>query len=274
MPHATVHGLRMFYEWHGDGPGPPVALVMGLGGDSTAWGLQLAALAPAHRCLVLDNRGVGRTDAPDTPSTIATMAGDLLGLLDALDVPRAHLLGASLGGAIVQEAALAAPDRVVSLQLHGTWPGPDPHLGAVLQAFRLMRLGLGREDFARAVLPWIFTPACYAERPEFVDLVVQRTVAHPYPPPLHGYLRQVEAALTHDTRGRLGRIRCPTLVTVGAEDILTPARFARELAARIPGARLEVLPAGHGYFWEAPAAFNAASRDFLAGVPDPKTRAN
>jgi 3-oxoadipate enol-lactonase len=115
--------------------------------------------------------------------------------------------------------------------------------------------------------PWIFTASCYAERPEFVELVVQRGLTHPYPQPLHGYLRQADAVLSHDTRGRLPGVRVPTLVTVGSEDILTPPRFSRELAALVPDARLETIPgAGHGYFWEAPARFNAACLDFLARV--------
>src|SRR5262249_15509679 len=127
MPHVSVRGVRLYHEWHGSGPGAPLVLVMGLGGDVTAWGLQLAAFAPRHRCLVFDTRGAGRSDAPDAPYSTAEMATDLWGLCDALAVTRAHLLGVSMGGAIVQAAALAAPERVASLQLHCTWAGPDPY---------------------------------------------------------------------------------------------------------------------------------------------------
>jgi len=265
MPFATVGGLKMHYEWHGRETGTPVVLIMGLGGDSTAWGLQLAALAPIRRCLLFDNRGVGRTDAPDAPYSTGQMAGDLLGLLDALDVRRAHLLGVSMGGAIAQEAALAAADRVASLQLHCTWAGPDPYFRAVVQGFKMTRLQLGREGFLRAVFPWMFTPQCYAERFEFVESMIQYALAHPHPQPLHAYLRQTEAVLAHDVRARLEQVCCPTLVTVGSEDILTRPALAQELAALIPGARLEVIPTvGHGYFWETPEAFNAACLAFLA----------
>ncbi len=109
MPFATVNGIRLYYEWHGAEDGVPVVLTMGLGGDSTAWPFQLAALAPRHRVLVFDNRGAGRSDAPDTACTTRGMAEDLLALLDALGVERAHLLGLSLGGAIAQEAVLRRP---------------------------------------------------------------------------------------------------------------------------------------------------------------------
>ena len=98
---------------------------------------------------------------------------------------------------------------------------------------------------------------------------MQRAVDHPHRAPLHGYLRQADAALAHDTRARLSQIRCPTLVAVGARDLVTPAFLSTELARGIPGARLEVLPdVGHGALWEAPEAFNRLCLDFLGSVAD------
>ena len=102
------------------------------------------------------------------------MAEDLLALLDALGVERAHLLGLSLGGAIAQEAVLAAPARFASLQLHATWAGPHPYFHALVGAVRAARLQLDREGFYRALSVWLFTPACFASQPELVEMVVQR----------------------------------------------------------------------------------------------------
>jgi pimeloyl-ACP methyl ester carboxylesterase len=226
--------------------------------------LQLAAFAPRHRVLVFDNRGAGRSDAPDVAYTTRAMAGDLLALLDGLGVERAHLLGLSLGGAIAQEAVLAAPDRFASLQLHATWAGPHPYFRTLVEAVRLARLRFDREGFYRALSVWLFTPACFATQPELVEMVVQRATHHPYAAPAHAYLRQTEAALGHDARDRLHVIRCPTLVTVGSQDLITPPPLAEELAGRIQGARLVYLPAvGHGAIWEAPEAFNRVCLDFL-----------
>ena len=276
MPIATADGLRLYYEWHGADDGPPVVLVMGLGGDSTAWPFQLAALAPRYRVLVFDNRGAGRSDAPDTPYTTRGMAGDLLALLDALDVERAHLVGLSLGGTIAQEAALAAPARVLSLQLHATWAGPHPYFQALIGAVRGARQSFEPEAFYRALSVWLFTPACFAHHPEIVETVVQRAIHHPYPTPLHAYLRQSDAALTHDARDRLHLIRCPTLVAVGRQDLITPPLLSEELAHRIPGAELCLLPdVGHGAIWEAPGTFNRACLDFLDGLREaPRTQPN
>jgi len=266
VPFAAVRGLRLYYEWRGRATGTPVVLVMGLGGDSTAWAFQLAALAPHYRVLVFDNRGAGRSEAPDEPYTIGGMAEDVLGLLDALGVGRVHLVGLSMGGAIAQEAALAAPERVLSLQLHATWAGPHPYFTALVEAVRTARQRLDRAVFYRTLALWLFSPETFARQPALVELVIQHAVEHPHPGTLHGYLRQTEAVLAHDTRARLHGLRCPTLVGVGEADLLTPRFFAEELAGLIPGARLTVLPAaGHGAIWEAPGAFNAACLGFLAG---------
>jgi pimeloyl-ACP methyl ester carboxylesterase len=267
MPFTAVNGIRLYYEWHGDGPGIPLVLVMGLGGDSTAWPFQLAAFVPRHRVLVFDNRGAGQSDAPDSAYTTSGMAGDLLGLLDRLGVEQAHLLGLSLGGAIAQEAALAAPECIASLQLHATWAGPHPYFQALVAAVRMARREFDREAFYRALSVWLFTPQCFLTQPELVEQVVQRATHPPHPVPDHAYFRQTEAVLGHDARDRLHRIRCPTLVGVGDLDLITPPALAEELARRIPGARLGRVPgAGHGAVWEAPDAFNRLCLDFLDGV--------
>jgi 3-oxoadipate enol-lactonase len=267
MPFAMVQGIRLHYEWHGAESGTPVVLVMGLGGDTTAWPFQLSALAPRHRVLVFDNRGAGRSDAPDVPYTTRGMAADLLALLDELAVERAHLLGLSLGGAIAQEAVLAAPARFVSLQLHATWAGPHPYFHALVNAVRMARVQFGAEGFYRALSVWLFTPQCFQTQPELVELVVERATHHPHPTPVHAYLRQTEAILGHDVRDRLQLIQCPTLVAVGRQDLITPPVLAEELAAGIPGARLRFLAdVGHGALWEAPEAFNRVCLDFLGAV--------
>lgn len=267
MPFATVNGLRLHYAWHGEEDGTPLVLVMGLGGDSTAWPFQLAAFVPRHRVLVFDNRGAGQSDAPDVAYTTRGMAQDLLGLLDGLGVGRAHLLGLSLGGAIAQEAVLAAPERFASLQLHATWAGPHPYFQALVHAVRMARREFDREGFYRALSVWLFTPRCFATQPDLVEAIVQQATHHAHPLPLHAYLRQTDAVLGHDARDRLHLIRCPTLVAVGSQDLITPPALADELARRIPGARHAELPGlGHGALWEAPDAFNRLCLDFLDGV--------
>src|SRR5690349_10045048 len=107
MPHAPVNGIDLFYEETGDGP--PLLLITGLSGNAADWTPLLPALAARHRVIALDPRGAGRSSAPPGPYTMAQLAADALGLLDHLDVDRAHVVGFSLGGMIAQEMALAAP---------------------------------------------------------------------------------------------------------------------------------------------------------------------
>src|SRR4051812_6158418 len=113
---ATIDrdGVSIYYEVHGAG-GDPLLLLMGLGVDAHGWEMQLAAMAERHRVVLVDNRGVGRSDKPRGPYTTALLAEDALGALDAAGVHRAHVVGLSMGGMIAQELALAHPDRVGAL---------------------------------------------------------------------------------------------------------------------------------------------------------------
>jgi len=263
VPTVRVRDIRMFYQDLGEGD--PLLLIMGFGGNHLAWAMQMAAFSARHRVIAFDNRGAGQTDAPDHPYTTRLMADDTLGLMDALGVDRAHVLGVSMGGMIAQELVLARPDRVRSLHLACTFARPDAYMLALNSAWREMRIGLGHDSTLRTLGLWLFSPTTYAERPELIEALVQSSLANPYPQSLTGFLRQGEAVAAHDALERLGAIRCPTLVSVAEEDILVPPRFAREIVARIPGAELRTIPAaGHGYFLERSDDFNELSLDFIA----------
>lgn len=263
MPKARVGDVGLYYVEAGRGE--PVLLIMGFGGDHLAWGMQVPVLAERHRVIAFDNRGAGQSDAPDHPYTTRTMADDAAGLLAALGVEQAHVIGLSMGGMIAQELALNHPARVRTLQLHATYARPDAYLRALMASWRTVRSALGREDALRAMAPWLFAPATYNERPGFVETVLQTALASPHPQSLTGFLRQSEAVIAHDALDRLPAIRCPTLVSVAEQDGLVPPRFSRELADRIPGAELVVIPrGGHVCLWEHADAFNDLCLGFLA----------
>lgn len=262
MPKVRVGDIEMHYVEAGSGA--PLVLIMGFGGDHLAWGFQFRALAETCHVVAFDNRGSGQTDSPDSPYTIPMMADDTAGLLAAIGMERAHVVGVSMGGMIAQELALRHPERVRSLHLGCTLARPDNYMRAHLEAWREIRRSLTREATIRAFGLWLFGPATYQERPEFIEMIYQNALANPFPQTLTGFIRQGDAIMTHDTVGRLPALRCPTLVSVAEDDILVPPRFAREVAARIPDARLEILPrAGHVYFWERPEEFNGLCLDFL-----------
>ena len=263
MPKVRVGDIEMFYVEAG--AGEPLVLIMGLGGDHLGWGFQFGAFAERYRVVAFDNRGAGQTDTPDLPYTTRMMADDTRGLMDALDIRRARVVGVSMGGMIAQELALHHPDRVRALHLGCTLARPDGYLTTLSASWRELRAQMGREFTLRAIGPWLFAAATYNERPEFVEMIFQNALTNPHPQSLTGFVRQTEAVATHDTLARLAEIRCPTLVSVGEEDILLPPRFSRELAAGLPGARLELVPgAGHVYFWERPDVFTALCLDFFS----------
>ena len=265
MPRATVNGIELFYQDLGAPGGDPVVLIMGWGGDHTAWAFQIPALLEGYRVIAPDNRGAGQSDQPDAPYSITGMADDVAALLAHLGVARAHVCGASMGGMIAQELALRHPERVRTLQLHCTLARPDAYGTHLVETLLAVRARENREEWAGAMLPWIICRRTVHERPDFVQLMLQRALDNPYPTSYIGLRRQAEAIGGHDTLQRLAGIRVPTLITVGAEDILVPPAFSQEIHARIPDATFALIPdAGHVHFLEQPQAFNDAMLAFLA----------
>ncbi|HJV57035.1 MAG TPA: alpha/beta fold hydrolase [Methylomirabilota bacterium] len=264
MPTVGANGVRLFYEETGAPDAPPLVLIMGWGGDHTAWAFQVPALAVDHRVIALDNRGAGQSDVPEGPYTIPGMATDVVGLMDALGVTRAHICGASMGGMIAQELALRHPARVRTLQLHCTAPVIDAYGRFLIDTLLAVKARGDREENVRAVMPWLLCRKTMIERPDFIRFWIERALAYPYPTGYEGLARQADAIRGHDTTARLGEIRVPTLLTTGAEDILVPPASSRELHARIPGAELVTIPdAGHLHFIEQMERFNAVCLEFL-----------
>ena len=174
---------------------------------------------------------------------------DALGLLDALEIARAHIVGVSMGGVIAQEIAIRAPDRVRSLALITTYTSGDPRGRAIFESQALLRRTLEREEYCRTTFWSVYSHQDY-RRDGFIDEMVRRTAGNDLWQPQDAYERHVRAVLTADTESRLGKIAAPTLILAGADDILTPMRFSSLLARDIPGARLEVVEgAGHGMIW-------------------------
>jgi pimeloyl-ACP methyl ester carboxylesterase len=252
----------MYYELDEDGA--PVVLLAGLTCDHLAWAPQLPALrAAGFRCLAFDNRDVGQTDASNGAYTIRDFARDTLGLMDALEIDAAHIVGASMGGMIAQELALASPHRVLSLTLTCTTATTDAALGDILRAWRTLRGPASPLEFTATVAPWLMTYR-FLQNVDSVQAFLQTVRDNPFPQDAARFARQCDAILSHDAAERLHALAVPTHVIVGAEDILTPPRYSQALAALIPNARLTEVPrAGHGLFWENVPEFNAAVAGFL-----------
>jgi pimeloyl-ACP methyl ester carboxylesterase len=243
------------YERSGTEGAPPLLLIMGMSGTALHWTEPfLAELRPYFDVIAFDHRGVGASTPLDGSITIAEMADDAAGLLEALSIDQAHVMGVSMGGMIAQELALAHPERVRTLTLGCTYcGGEDSALTSpeVFQRLAEAMLSGDRERALRAGFEVNVTRAAEAANPalygQMLSIAARRAVSVPV------ILAQSQACAAHDTHERLAEVRAPTLVVHGTEDQMLPVQNARVIASQIPGARLEILDgAGHLYFWEQP----------------------
>lgn len=261
MPYQVVDGLRIHYLIQGRGTA--VVLLHGLGSCADDWWLQFPALAARYRVVAPDLRGHGRTDKPPGPYTVPQMAEDVVGLMEALGVGEAHVVGLSLGGLVAQALAARHPDRVRSLILVNTFARLRPR---GLRSWRLLlQRGLallvgGVEKQAEVVARSMFP---HPDQGAIRRAAVERLRANDP----RAYRAAIYAAMRFDGRPDLVRIRVPTLVVAGTEDTTVDMAAKEELARNIPGARLEVVPhSGHVTPVDQPAHFNRLVLQFLREV--------
>jgi pimeloyl-ACP methyl ester carboxylesterase len=260
MAMIAANGTDLWVEQQGEGP--DVLLISGLADEGAAWVDQVTGLSDRYRMTIFDNRGVGRSSTPDGEYRIADFAGDTLALMDELGLERVHLVGSSMGGAIAQEIALARPQAIRSLVLNGTWCRGDRFLHEV---FRHWMWAANRSesirDFLVAVNLWCFAPRIWNDGT--MDGWIADFESSEHQQSVDAFCRSAEALIAHDSADRVGAITAPTLVTVGELDLVLPERFSRDLAGRIPGARVEVLPGvGHQPFQEIPEDYNRLLASF------------
>jgi 3-oxoadipate enol-lactonase len=261
MPNVEANGQSIYYESHGDGE--PLLCVMGLSADVLAWVLQIPAFAARHRTILFDNRDVGRSSQVQSPYEIADMASDALALADALELESFHLLGVSMGGAIAQEIAVQAPERVRTLTLAVTFASGGRWAQALSRSWGARVKKISREQHIDELMLMNHSEEFY-EDPAAVAYVRDIILQHPYPQPPDAFARQLDASSRHDARDRLESLGMPVHVIGCERDILVPIWKSRELAELIPGARLTVIPrAPHGANIERADEFNAAVLDFI-----------
>ena len=260
MPKANIGDAEIYYEEAGSGP--PLMLVPGLGGVGAIWKPQVDDWKDRFRCISHDHRGCGQSTRTAGAYSVERMADDVVRLMDKLGIERAHYIGHSTGGAIGQILALDHPDRLISLVLSATWAGPDPFFRRCFEIRRETLTKLGWASYWRVSNAFLYAPWYVATHD--AELAKQEAAQVANPPDLDIAVARIDAIVRFDRRGRLGRIRTPTLVIVAKDDMVTPLHLSEEIARAIPGAKLVALERG-GHFVDIadPEPYNRAVREFL-----------
>jgi 3-oxoadipate enol-lactonase len=266
MTYVTASdGVRLHYEAIGGRDKPVVLLIQGLGADKHGWDLQRWSLAGTHRTIAFDNRGVGRSDKPEGSYSLEQMAADAIAVLDHAGVETAHVVGASMGGAISQIVAVKYPHRVRSLTLACTSCRNHVWRQELLSSWVTIAAEQGMGAMSAQAARWVIEPRSFRRilpALGWLGPLGTRRAAH-------GFAGQVNAIVSvdADVANELCNLTMPTLVIVGNQDILTPRGDSEELAELIPNAELVVISgAAHGLMIEHAATFNTILKDFLRSV--------
>ena len=264
--YARSGDVRIAYELRGTmhRRRPWLVLIQGMGFDRSGWDPVLRKLRHQFRLVLVDNRGFGRSDRRAGLFGVATMAGDIVAVLDAAGIRRAHVLGASLGGMVAQELAIIHPERVDGLVLACTapgWPFAYPMPPAAVRLI-LVTAVIKAEVARRRHTENALSARTVQHRPELVDRLLELQDSQPANP--RALATQAAAGALYAGRWRQARIRARTLVLHGGADTVVDPRNGRLLADRIPDARLVTFPdLGHLLFWEDPDGFTEAVTSFL-----------
>jgi 3-oxoadipate enol-lactonase len=260
MPKVKVGDINIYYEVHGKGE--PLVLIPGGYSNLKGYFRHFPVFAREYQVIAYDPRGAGQSDAPDIPYTLEMMTDDLAGLMDAISIESAHILGPSLGGAIAQVFALRYPDRVRSLILACTSAQKvnitDPE---IIESYQHPEALTPKERIIQS-LHFNMSREFIDNNPELVKRIIKNVMKHPMSP--QGAMRQGQMSGGDDIFERLPEIKVPTLVIHGDVDRFIPVENGRILASRIPGAELAILKKmGHGFMTEAFDESNRIMLDFL-----------
>jgi 3-oxoadipate enol-lactonase len=262
---ARINGFDMHYEVAGEGT--PVLFVHGYPFDGSMWQPQVEALSDGARLIMPDLRGCGRSTATPPPYSMDLYADDLKGLLDHLGIERAVLAGLSMGGYISFAFYRKYADRVQALALLDTRPQADsPEARENRKKAAETARNEGAAAIAKGLIPKLFSPKTLESQSPVVDQVRQMMERQE----VEGIVGALTAMMDRpDSTPTLAQITCPTLIVVGADDVLTPPDASRQMHEAIQGSQLEIIPdAGHLSTMEQPDRVNRILGNWLRGMGD------
>lgn len=260
MPRISIGDCHIYYERHGEGF--PVLFVSGLSGYGAFWRDQIPTFSKSFEVIVHDQRGIGQSDHARGTLTVERLAADVIALMDALGLEKAHMVGHSTGGAIAQVLALEHPRRLASAVMVATWTRSDAYLRRLFNLRREILCRLGPAAYVQANTLFLY-PSFYIARnnEKLRQFEAQNLTTFSEPEIITS---RIDAILAFDRAAELSRVRTPTLIIAVEDDTVIPAYFSEELARLIPGAEVKFFPqGGHCVPHVKPREFNQAVLPFL-----------
>lgn len=263
MPNITVNAINLYYEL--TGKGDPLVLVSGFTTNHHIWDPFVEELSKKYSVLTFDNRGVGQSTIPEAEFTVETMATDTKLLMDALKIPKAHIVGASMGSAISMTLAHLYPGHVDKLILSCAFPQKNAIASYFFQSLlTLFESGSPDHLIRECMLSFCLSDNFFSNE-EAVAKLKGLIEEDPYPQPLLGFKNQLEALRDFNALPFLDKIKAPTLVVGAGNDILTPLEGSHILAEKIPNATLKVIPnVGHAINVEKPQELLTTIMEYLS----------
>ena len=264
MKRIRVKDIEIAYNISGEGD--PVILIGGFTMTKESWGLQEAAMSKHFRVITFDNQGAGQTIISSESFTVADMAADTIGLMNALGIDTAHIFGVSMGGLISQILLLDYPDRIKKAVLGCTTHGGRHAVQAENEVMALLGEAadpaIPAEKAVRRRVPILFAEQFIRDEPEKLEGFIRLSIRH-WPTP-EGASGQMKALSVFNSKRRLGENRRPVLVITGSDDRMMPPENSRLLADAIPGSDLYIVDgAGHSFYQEKPDEVNRVLIDFF-----------
>ncbi len=251
------------------GSGQPLLLITGYSATMDMWDpVVLKELSSRYRVIIFDNRGIGKTTASEKPFTIELFAEDTIGLMDALQIKKAHVLGWSMGSFIATEVSLRRPDRVGKLIIYGGncgWQNKEVVQAAPEVVNSLTNLSGTPRERSRRLIRVLYPEKWLQDHPDFL-----KGLPRPKDPVSPATIARQGQAMGEwkGTCGRMAEIAQPTLVITGTEDVVVPPANALLLVSRIPGSWLIRMPGGHANMYQYPETFSRALLTFLEAEPE------
>jgi pimeloyl-ACP methyl ester carboxylesterase len=268
VPKVKSNDVEIYYEIRGKGT--PLVMINGWTASSERWPPKfIEELAKYHKLILVDNRGTGRSDKPDVEYSIKQMAHDVASVMDVINISKAHVFGASMGGMIAQEFALHYPEKVEGLILGCSTCGGSQMIWSEEVRKLIVAFASGHPpemspELQNKMLRFSFTPSFLKEN---LNTIMKGLIAIKYPTPAFAMGRQAQAILSHDTYDRLTQIEVPTLVLYGEEDIMMPIENSRILAEMIPNTKIKMFDSvGHNFTAGIEKKVAEVILEFLAGV--------